>query len=212
MRARCVLIPLLLALPLFAQIDCTPTTAKTKQERTKLKHRTLAANAQAKKVTVTQMLGWDPPANFDDPAVRKAAAAHGGTPADPREDQPWQVYKLRGKLWRIVMEKNDCDFHLEIGVTQKGSKGYRVIAEIPNDSGYLNSRKALIQALSDAGKTISPGKDVKLDEAIKIEVLGFAFYDSAHYSKKYPQQGHSHGTVYVNTLWELHPAWGFAVQ
>jgi hypothetical protein len=47
---------------------------------------------------------------------------------------------------------------------------------------------------------------------ILVEIKGFAFYDSAHYSKSNPKKGHSHGTVYVNSLWELHPAWGLAVQ
>jgi hypothetical protein len=195
-----------------AQIPCSPTTAKTKQERTKLKHRALAASSQATTVYVNNILDWAAPANFDDAAVRKAALDHGGTPADPREVQPWKVYKVRAKLWRVVMEDNDCDFHLELGGLKKGKTGYRIIAEIPNDPGYADSRNALVQALTAAGKTISAGQDVKLDTPIIVEIRGFPFYDSAHYSKKYPKQGHSHGTVYVNTLWELHPAWSFSSE
>jgi hypothetical protein len=208
----CSILAVALASSAAAQIQCTPTTLKSKQARTKLKHRALAANAQATKVYVNNILDWAAPANFDDPAVRKAAAANGGTPTDPREEQPWKVYKVRAKLWRVVMEENDCDFHLELGGLKKGKTGYRIIAEIPNDTGYADSRNALVQALANAGKTISPGKDVKLDAPIIVEVRGFPFYDSAHYSKNDPKRGHNHGTVYVNTLWELHPAWSFSAE
>lgn len=196
----------------LAQLPCTPTTIKSKQERTKLKHRALSANAQATTVYVNNILDWAAPTNFDDPAVRKAALANGGTPTDAREVQPWKVYQVRAKLWRVVMEDNDCDFHLELGGLKKGKSGYRIIAEIPNDSGYKDSRDALLQALTAAGKTISPGQDVKLDTPIMVEVRGFPFYDSAHYSKANPKKGNKHGTIYVNTLWELHPAWSFKAE
>jgi hypothetical protein len=208
----CSILAVALCASVSAQIDCTPTTKKANQERTKLKHRSLAANAQGTKAYVSDILDWAAPANFDDPEVRKASREDGGRPADPREEQPWKVYKVRAKLWRVVMEENDCDFHLELGGLKKGKTGYRIIAEIPNDSGYADSRSALIQALTDAGETISPGKDVKLDTPIIVEIRGFPFYDSAHYSKKYPKKGHSHGTIYVNTLWELHPAWSFSAE
>jgi hypothetical protein len=59
-------------------------------------------------------------------------------------------------------------------------------------------------------KSISPGGEVLFDTAPVVEVKGFAFYDSAHYAKKDPQKGNKHGTIYVDTLWELHPAWSFA--
>lgn len=195
-----------------AQIACTATTPKAEQKRTNLKHRALAANAHATKVYVSNILDWAAPANFDDPDVRKAALADGGNPTDPREEQPWKVYKVRAKLWRVIMEENDCDFHLELGGLKKGKTGYRIIVEIPDDPGYADARNALIQALANAGKTVSPGKEVKLDTPIIVEVRGFPYYDSPHYAKANPKQGHGHGTVYVNTLWELHPAWSFSAE
>jgi hypothetical protein len=208
----CSLLAVALAVPCVAEIPCTPGTNVNDQKRTKLKHRTLSANAQGTKVYVTNVLDWAPPANFEDASVRAAANANGGTPADPREVKPWKVYKVRAKLWRVVMEDNDCDFHLELGGLKVGKTGYRIIAEIPNDSEYEAARDALVQALTAAGKTISPGKDVKLDTPIIVEIRGYPFYDSAHYTKTNPKKGNKHGTIYVNTLWELHPAWSFKAE
>ena len=99
-----------------------------------------------------------------------------------------------------------------MGGLKKGKSGYRIIAEIPNDPGYEAARDALVQAVTAAGQTITPGKDIELETPIIVEVRGFPFYDSAHYSKTNPKKGNKHGTIYVNTLWELHPAWSFRAE
>ena len=50
-------------------------------------------------------------------------------------------------------------------------------------------------------------KAVNLQAPVRMRFTGFAFWDGAHWSRKDPQRGNSHGTKMVGTLWELHPAW-----
>ena len=61
-----------------------------------------------------------------------AAVRKSNTPIDPKESQ---AFTLKGDLWRILTEANDCDFHLEPSAA--GPTADRVIVEIPQDSSFM---------------------------------------------------------------------------
>jgi len=119
---------------------------------------------------------------------------------DPRE---LQVVTLKGELWRVNVEANDCDFHLEIAGIGGGQGDDRIIVEIPQGPNFIAARNALLQALKVNGVTLKP--QTPLAQAIHVQVLGFSFYDAWHFSSTNPQRGHGHGSAQVASLWEIHP-------
>jgi len=119
----------------------------------------------------------------------------------------WQGARRQntGDLWRVKLESNDCDFHLEISTPGQLKTANRIIVELPQGPLFLATRQKLIDELIANGYDPAVDKPLDLDEPLRIKVIGLPFYDSAHYSKKNPKRGHGHGTAKVGTLWELHP-------
>jgi hypothetical protein len=198
-----LLIVTLTALPIQTRsqdIVCSPTTPIPSQARTDMKHRNPPdSTTVAKSVTVSQVLSWTAPANITDVKIRRSNKA-----IDAHEDQS---FTIEGDLWRVIVEDNDCDFHLELANPGQPKTASRIIVEVPQGDGFLPARKILLEELTANGYELSVGKSITLDEPLRLTVTGFAFYDAAHYSKKNPKKGHSHGTAFVGTLWELHPLW-----
>ncbi len=181
-------------------IACTPTVVLAKQHRTSLKHRAPAdSSAQVQNATVAQVLQWLAPDGITDPKTRRR-----DEPISPHESE---VFAVTGDLWRVIVEDNDCDFHLELAAPGQPKTASRIIVEIPQGDAFLPAREKVIEELTANGYSLSVAKSIPLDEPLRVTVTGYAFYDSAHYSKNNPQKGHSHGTQYVGTLWELHPVW-----
>jgi hypothetical protein len=90
-----------------ADITCTPTKTVPQQNRTRMKHRTLPTSSSGPTLTtVADMIAASPAAGTNTAGFRTAAG-----PIDPRENA---VVTLKGDLWQINVEPNDCDFHLEI--------------------------------------------------------------------------------------------------
>ena len=145
------------------------------------------------------MLQWAPPAGVTTLKQRRL-----DQPFPPRENE---VYTLEGDLWRVKLEDNDCDFHLELSAPGKPKTAPRIIAEIPQGEPFLEAREKVLEMLTAHGYSVTMGKPIDLDEPLRVKVIGYAFYDSAHFSKKNAKKGHGHGTKYVGTLWEIHPVW-----
>jgi len=148
-------------------------------------------------LTVHQVLAASPAAGITQTGARSTDA-----PIDPRESQ---VVTLKGDLWRVNVEANDCDFHLEISGIGGGSTDDRIIVEIPQAPKFLAARNALLQALTAHGVRLKA--QTPLATSIRVQVLGFSFYDAWHYSSNDPQRGHAHGSAQVGSLWEIHPVW-----
>ena len=181
-------------------IACTPTVPLTKQHRTNLKLRDPAGQtAEVHELRVSQMLRWAQPQDVADPKRRRLD--------EPLTERETQVYSVEGDLWRVKVEDNDCDFHLELSVPGRPKTASRIIVEIPQGQAFLEPREKILEALTANGYGVAVAKAVNLDEPLRVSVTGYAFYDSAHYSKKNPLKGHNHGTKYIGTLWELHPVW-----
>src|ERR1043165_2033570 len=178
-----------------ADIQCSPTTPKGSQARTKVKHRA-TPSTDAEDTSVADMITWKVPANLQDPQVRRA-----NTTIDAREKR---VFTVSGDLWRVKIEDNDCDFHLELSAPGGSSTDDRVIVEIPQEHKAI--RNALIKAIKDSGRgDLTSQRRLDFETAMPITVTGLAFFDATHWSKKNPKKGSGHGTEFVATLWELHP-------
>jgi len=187
--------------PAFSQdIACTPTTLLAKQHRTNMKHRDPSQGTPQIR-TIPQVLQWATPAGIQNKTVRKQDSPYAG------REQDAQVYGIAGDLWRAKVEANDCDFHLEISASGQPQTANRIIVEIPQGAQFLAARQKVIEELVANGYDVGVDKSIDLDEPLRIRVVGLAFYDSAHYSKKNRKRGHGHGTKKVSTLWELHPSW-----
>lgn len=145
-------------------------------------------------VDVAQLVADTPAAGVTSHGFRTSVP-----PIDPREND---VLTLKGDLWLINIESNDCDFHLEISAAGASSTDDRVIVEIPQLAPFTAARNALINKLHAAG--ISLHRHTPLAQPIRVQVLGFRFFDAWHFSTTNPR-GNNHGSALVGTLWEIHP-------
>jgi len=182
----------------WADITCTATQPVAKQNRTNMKHRTPPhQNPGVKLMTVANMVAAPPAAGINSPGSRTSAQ-----PIDPRESS---VLTLKGDLWAINIEPNDCDLHLELSEVGGSVDDDRVIVEIPQTASFVAARNALLNRLKAAGVALHAR--TKLTQPIRVQVLGFAFYDAWHFSPTDPQRGNHHGSPQVGALWEIHPVW-----
>jgi len=167
------------------------------------------------------MLAWGFPASIDSDATRNSQKAI--------DDKEAQVFTLTGNLWRIGLEGNDCDIHMELSDVSGGKASERVIAEIPPENEQARTQLLDLLGAADRQKILNEQPDEKgsyrfinLAHPVGIRVTGYGFYDAAHYSRSWKasqggrchftpeevhKRGNSHGTCAVATLWELHPVW-----
>ena len=209
-----------LALAQNAPRDCKPTTPLGKQSRSELKHRE-PGTGTPDVTTTSEVLNWQQPPGLSSRVVRASNKA-----IDDRENK---VYVVDGNLWRVGLEGNDCDLHLELSDAGKRKSAERVIVEIPQE--YARTRDELLALLPGRERSRitnarpnSKGnyRPVNLTSPLRIRVTGYAFYDAYHYSARWQssklgrcdfspeqlhQRGKNHGTCNVGTIWELHPVW-----
>src|SRR5438552_11433377 len=166
-----------------------PTTPVARQQRTALKHRNPPVLYNYTRVTVGQIVALNRrlPAGVN----TSASVRRSNTPISPDETQ---VFRVDGDLWRVKMEGNDNEYHLEISRRGGRRNANRIIVEIPPDAAYTKTRRALLSLL--------PGNYVFRQETsrdfrtpIPIRLTGYAFYDGAHWAKN-DVQGHNHGTAF----------------
>lgn len=194
-RAGLLLSVALLAPVASADVQCSPTTPKGSQARTRVKHRATPTRT-AEATSIADMITWPLPPNLSQSAVRRS-----NTTIDPREER---VFTLSGDLWRVKLEDNDCDLHLEVSATGGSDTDRRVIVEVPQEHAALRNR--LIKAVKDSGRgDLMSTPRLDFTTALPITVTGLAFFDATHWTASKPKKGSGHGTQFVATLWELHP-------
>src|SRR6266478_4268140 len=114
-----------------------PTTAVANQSRTTLKHRKRPLLYGAISATVPNIIAL----NQQLPAGVKNASVRGrNAPISPIESN---VYTVEGDLWRVKMEDNDDEYHLEISARGAPRTANRIVVEIPPDVGYTGTRQKL---------------------------------------------------------------------
>ena len=177
-----------------------PTTLVVKQSRTALKHRKRPFFYGAIHASVPNIIALNQqlPVGVKNASVRKQ-----NVPISPVERD---VYTVEGDLWRVTMEANDDEYHLEISARGAPRTSKRIIVEIPPDPSYVGTRRKLLSLLP--GNYVFKPKTLRdfKQQPVPIRVTGYAFFDGAHWSRK-SIRGNKHGTAYVATLWEIHPAW-----
>jgi len=163
-----------------------------------MKHRTPPTGSSSPILTtVGGMIAASPATGTATAGFRTAVG-----PIDPRENA---VLTLKGDLWAINIEPNDCDFHLEVSEVGGSVDADRVIVEIPQTAPFVAARNALLNKLHAAGVTLHAR--TKLTHPIRVQILGFSFYDAWHFSSTNPQRGNNHGSPQVGSIWEIHPVW-----
>src|SRR5205807_1552819 len=172
------------------------------QSRTSLKHRKRPFLYHVFLAEVPDIIALN---NSLPDGVANAAVRKRDVPISPIERE---VYTVEGDLWRVKMEDNDDEYHLEISARGAKRTANRIIVEIPPGPGYEGTRLKLLSLLP--GNYIFRPKTTRdFKQPIPIRVTGFAFFDGHHWTKK-SLRGNKHGTAYTATLWEIHPVWKVA--
>jgi hypothetical protein len=183
--------------PAFADVSCTPTKPILQQNRTRMKHRNPPSqNPGMHQTTVAQMAAF--------PAASGVTVAGFRTSQQPIDPHELSVVTLKGDLWAINIEPDDCDFHLEISDVGESNGADRVIVEIPQGPRFTAARNKLIQIVHDSGVALS--KRIRFQQPVRVQVFGFLFFDAWHYSTTKPR-GNNHGSAQVASIWEIHPVW-----
>jgi hypothetical protein len=175
-----------------------PTTPVATQDRTALKHRQPPASYTATVATVQQIVALNLPAGVN----TSASIRQSNSPISPYETT---VFTVDGDVWLVKMQDNDDDYHLEMSGHGSGPKANRIVVEIPADPVYAKTRRALLSLLP-GNYVFRPTMAKNLKTPIHVRVTGYAFFDSAHWTKN-DVQGHNHGSAFTATLWEIHPVW-----
>jgi hypothetical protein len=150
-------------------------------------------------MTVTEIIAFNKqlPVGVKTPSIRAK-----NTPISPIEAK---AFTVTGDLWRITMEDNDDEYHLELSEPGAGPNADRIIVEIPPDAAYASTRRKLLSLLP--GTFTFKQKTVrKFAQPLRLRLTGYAFFDGHHWTSK-SIRGNKHGTAAVATLWEIHPAW-----
>lgn len=181
--------------------QCSATTAKSHQDRTEAKHEEnyddFAANEDT--VSVKYIYKWQRKYKAVTNTITKNAhstnsARQPNTPED-------SLYILKGYMWFVKTEDNDCDFHIEIG--PRNVMAVRIVVEVPKENKEL--QKKIKAYLDSKGLKImncgtSNTKTAHFDKPIPCVVIGLGFYDASH------KPNTSHGDVHTKLYsWELHP-------
>jgi hypothetical protein len=148
------------------------------------------------------MLGWPDPFNVDDKAVRDQDVLLDEHEGDPRV--------LEGDVWLVKIDKNDCDWHLELSAFGTGPNADRVVVEVSQGAGFEEAR-GTIAALVGVGD-IRDNLCFKFTAPATVRVTGWPFFEGHYWSKKSPHVDARHGSATVKTLWELHSGWKVEVE
>jgi hypothetical protein len=175
---------------------CNPAkeTPKKRQQRSTAKHEIhynqYAANTDT--ISVNYIYNWQKQYKSTTSTISTAPAST--RVHDTPEDT---LYTLKGYIWFVKSESNDCDLHIEIG--PKNSGGTRIVIEVPKENKALqNKLKQHLESLSLKIKGCSGGSgDTHFQHGIPVLVTGLGFYDASH-----KPNGDSHTKKYS---WELHP-------
>jgi hypothetical protein len=189
---RASLLSFLLVLGLCANataqglFGCAAGESGSSDPRAEMKMRPAATDRAATPVTIQDVLKWPVPSG-------QVVGTSGSL--DPREDK---AFTLTGYVRKATVSSDDCDLHLELAAST-ASDAPRMIAEIPMNEPQAQQRAAEALGLTDKLQS----RTFEARQAPKVIVTGFGFLDADRRS--------SDASPSVQTLWELHPVWMFAV-
>jgi len=180
---------------------CTATTKKSNQHRSGAKHATNYDDFVLKEdtITTTYINKWERKYKTKTSTISRtptnpASKRKAGTPEDT-------LYILKGYLWFVKLEGNDCDFHIEIG--PENVLGNRIIIEVTREN--IELQRKIKDKLDELGLKImhcgtSNSNVAHFDVPMPVVVTGLGFYDVSHAPNT------NHGDIHTKKYsWELHP-------
>jgi len=180
---------------------CTATTEKSRQHRTSAKHVTNYDDFVLKEDTVTTSYinKWQKKYKSKTDGI---TTTPGKITSERKHITPEDtLYIFKGFMWYVKQEKNDCDFHIEIG--PKNVNRSRVIVEVPEENTELQKKiRDQLDALQLKIFNCNTHNTniAHFDDPLPVIVIGLGFYDASH------KPGDNHGDVHTNKYsWELHP-------
>ena len=181
--------------------SCTATTTFSNQHRSGAKHESKYNKFAKKKdtVSVKYIYEWEKKYSSLTDSIstgpqKPASKRKKGTPED-------SLYILKGYMWFVKQEDNDCDLHVEIGT--KDSADTRIAIEVTKENKKLQNK---IKKELDKRQLLimncgtSDTKKAHFKKGISVLVVGLGFYDVSH--KPDTNHGDAHTKKYS---WELHP-------
>ena len=176
-------------------------TKKANQHRSDAKHVTSYEDFILKEdtISVEYMHKWEAKfknkvTNIKTTPTNPASKRKNGTPEDT-------LYILKGFLWFVSQEGNDCDFHIEIGTDNVFKT--RIIVEVTKENTVL--QKKIREELFGRGLTIMDcnthsSNEAHFDTPLPVIIIGLGFYDKSHAPNT------NHGDIHTKKFsWELHP-------
>jgi hypothetical protein len=189
------------AAPQTTACPCIAGTKKANQHRSDAKHVTNYEDFILKEdtITVAYINKWERKYKTKTMELKV-------TPTNPasqrKHDTPEDtLYILKGFIWLVKQEDNDCDFHMEIG--PENVFGNRIIVEVTKENTAL--QKKIREELTARGLKImncntSNNNVAHFDTPVPVIVIGLGFYDASH------KPNTNHGDVHTKKYsWELHP-------
>ena len=202
---KVILIVLLCVIYLFSNgqftCPCTSGTKKANQHRSGAKHVTNYDDFILKTDTIDipYMYKWE--AKFKNKT--KNIKVTPTNPASKRKSRTPEdtLYILKGFLWFISQEGNDCDFHIEIGTADTFAT--RMIVEVTRENTTLTKKirdELFARGLKILDCNTSSSGVAHYDAPLPVIVIGLGFYDKSH--KPMTNHGDIHSRQFS---WELHP-------
>lgn len=180
---------------------CSAGTKKANQHRSGAKHVTNYEDFVLKEdtITVAYINKWEKKFKAKTNTIKTiptnpASKRKSGTPEDT-------LYVLKGFMWFVSQEDNDCDFHIEIGTDNVFAN--RIVVEVTKENTEL--QKKIRKELDARGEKIldcntSSTEVAHFDNPIPVIIIGLGFYDTSH------KPNTNHGDVHTKKYsWELHP-------
>lgn len=181
--------------------SCAAFTEKSRQRRSGAKHVTNYDDFVLKEDTITTayIYKWERKYKTKTSGIKNTPTNHA---SQRKHDTPEDsVYILKGFMWFVKQEDNDCDFHIEIG--PRNVFGNRIVVEVANENTDLQQK--IREALTADGLKImncntSNIKVAHFDVPVPVVVIGLGFYDASH------KPNTNHGDIHTKRYsWELHP-------
>ena len=181
--------------------SCSPGTKKANQQRSGAKHATNYEDFVSKDdtITVAYINKWER-------KYKTKTSTISVTPSNPaskrKPDTPEDtLYILKGFLWFVKQEENDCDFHIEIG--PQNVFGNRIIIEVTKENTSLQQKireELTARDLKIMNCNTHNNNVAHFDDPVPVVVIGLGFYDKSH------KPDTNHGDVHTKRYsWELHP-------
>jgi hypothetical protein len=181
--------------------NCQPGTVITNQHRTEAKHAENYDDFSVKgdTILVSYVDRWERKYKTITNTITRAAGSTnpGRQPHSPEDS----LYVLKGFMWFVKQEENDCDLHIEIG--PKNVMANRIVIEVTAENSDLQDK--IKNHLDQIGEKImhcgtSNSNTAHFDKPIPVIVIGLGFYDVSH------KPNTNHGDVHTKRFsWELHP-------